>query len=295
MRLTVLIVLTALLAACADDATNPTVPDPIVATRDGEVLSREALADRLATADVVILGEIHDNPDHHANQGWLIARIAAPALAAEMLVPDQETKAAQHLGSGGAAEDLGPVIGWAKSGWPDWEIYRPAFAALPAGGTLLAGGLPRETVRRAVKEGAAGLTPDERFVAVLERPLDADVQAEMEAEMVASHCGHLPPEMASGMVEGQRLRDSSLAAAVLRGHAATGGPVVLITGNGHARKDRGVPVYIAEIAPELEIVTLGQIEEGGQSAPGEYPFDYVWTTVRHEREDPCEVFRKPKE
>jgi uncharacterized iron-regulated protein len=105
---------------------------------------------------------------------------------------------------------------------------------------------------------------------------------------MSSHCDALSDEMLPGMVEAQRLRDAVLAHAAIAAHSATGGPVVVITGSGHARTDHGIPATIARAAPEVSVLSVGQLE----SDPGsDAPF-YLWiVTAAMDRSDPCAAFR----
>jgi hypothetical protein len=93
------------------------------------------------------------------------------------------------------------------------------------------------------------------------------------------------------MVEVQRLRDASFASAALRARATSGGQTVLITGNGHARTDRGVPVYLDAVAPHLRTAAVGLLEtQPGAQTLDDYaplPYDFVWFTAPAERPDPC--------
>ena len=70
----------------------------------------------------------------------------------------------------------------------------------------------------------------------------------------------------------------------------TGGPVAVITGNGHARQDWGVPVYLRRVQPGVSLFALGQ-SEGGQIAG---TFDQVLDSPPIERPDPCNAFRSDK-
>ncbi len=90
------------------------------------------------------------------------------------------------------------------------------------------------------------------------------------------------------MVAVQRLRDAVLARAVVVAMAGTGGPVAVITGNGHARHDWGVPAFLARVAPDLEVFVLGQTEDG---APLQGGFDEVRSAPAVARPDPCAAFR----
>jgi hypothetical protein len=69
---------------------------------------------------------------------------------------------------------------------------------------------------------------------------------------------------------------------------------VLITGNGHARGDRGVPAYLRLAKPEAKVLSVGMIElqpgaDPAAAARG-LPFDYIWLSDPAKREDPCAGF-----
>lgn len=251
-------------------------------------------------ADVFILGEIHDNPGHHRRQAGLIAQIAPSAAVFEMLTPAQ----AATITAAGRADPL--ALDWANSGWPAFSLYAPVFAAtegLPHYGAML----PRPMVRRAFSEppeallaeirqgsGAnAGSGPAPDFGLAVALP-EAE-QAAREAEQMAAHCGALPPGILPGFVAAQRLRDAALAGEVLRALEETGGPVVLITGNGHARRDWGVPALLARAAPGVEVASLGQFEgetpEDGAQDGEAARYDAIALSPATPRKDPCQAFR----
>ena len=80
------------------------------------------------------------------------------------------------------------------------------------------------------------------------------------------------------------LRDAALARAALDALRDLGGPVVVITGNGHARTDWGAPALLAGQG----VFALGQ-SEGGR--PPEGTFDLVLDAAPVDRPDPCLAFR----
>lgn len=241
--------------------------------------------------DVAILGEVHDNAGHHLNQAAAVAALKPRALVFEMLTPDQAARITPALRADPVA--LGEAIGWAEAGWPDFALYAPIFAAAPDA-VVMGAALPRDELRAVMEMGA------ERYFGVdaagfgIDQPLPPDLQAQLEAEAQASHCNALPEAALPAIVEGQRLRDAAFARAVMRARKITGGPVVLITGSGHARTDRGVPAMLRKAAPGLRLVSIGQLEHS-EGAPVEaaQPFDFWIVTDPAPREDPCAVFAKP--
>jgi len=229
-------------------------------------------------ADVIILGEVHDNPHHHGNQAQAVARVAPAAVVWEMLTPDQAGRMPRdRLNAGRVAE----ALGWA--GWPDFALYHPiVLAARDA--HHYGGGLPRTDVRRAFDLGAAGVFGDDAARYGLSAHLPEGEQAVRAQIQFEAHCQAMPMEMMGGMVEAQRLRDAALARAVVRAMAETGGPVVVITGNGHARTDWAVPAVLRRAAPELTVWSLAQVES--DPGPGA-PWDAWLLTEAQDRADPC--------
>jgi uncharacterized iron-regulated protein len=107
------------------------------------------------------------------------------------------------------------------------------------------------------------------------------------------------PQLRDGLVRAQRLRDATLADAAL-GKLDQG--VVFILGRGHARRDVGVPLYLAARRPGTRVLSIGFVEVGaGKTAPEQYetgragniaPNNIHWFTPRAERSDPCLAFGK---
>ena len=241
---------------------------------------------RRAAAQIVVLGESHDNPAHHQTQADIIARMFPTAVVYEMLTTDQAAVVRADLVSDQSA--LEQALGWNGTGWPDFSMYYPIFAASPLA-AVYGAAVPRETARQAMKDGIFAAFGADAGTYGLDVPLTDEQQATREALQMAAHCDALPPELLPAMVDVQRLRDARLAQTALRALNETGGPVVVITGNGHARADWGVPAAIKTARPDVTTVSVGQGEDG--AAP-EGRFDLVLQSPSVAREDPCLGFTK---
>lgn len=261
---------------------------------EGRAITRAELEAALLAARFVLLGETHDNPDHHRLQGELVQALASgerrPALAFEMLAPDKQ---AAIDGFEGEVDEFAELVAWADSGWPAWPIYRPVFAAtLAADLPILAAELPREQTRMYMAEGLAIFDPAWVARYALAQPLAPELQAAWLDEMFASHCEMVPREHLGGMVEIQRLRDARMAEAMIQGAAAQG-QAILIAGGGHARHV-GVPRLVRTIEPDATIVSVGfTAVSPDRLEPGQYgdEFDVLVFTPDIEREDPCASLR----
>jgi uncharacterized iron-regulated protein len=256
-------------------------------------MTEAGLVAALRNARIVVLGEVHDNAVHHARQARLVRRLRPGGIAFEMVPSASEEGIQVFLAQGGSRRGIGPAIGWDRLGWPDWALYAPIFAAAPDA-YVAGGGVQRSALRIAINTTAAVAYGAGAADFGLDRPVDPVVRAEIEDEMIAAHCNKLPREAAAGMVEAQRLRDARFAAATLRASLEGRGSAVLITGNGHARTDRGVPAYLRQILPSETVLSVGMVElvpgADAVSAAKGLPFDYVWFSDPAERADPCEGF-----
>lgn len=258
-----------------------------------EALDYAALIDRLQSAEIVVIGERHDNPVHHEWQAKITADLSPGGLAFEMIKREKEDFANAARING---DDLAEALDWENSGWPDFEMYRPIFDAAPEA-WVSGGGVEADMLRLSVSEGAAAAWPDGAERYGLNERMAQDVIDAMLKEQDIAHCGALPTGMLPGMVEAQQLRDAAFADAVIRLLEADHAPVVLITGNGHARIDRGAPLYLNRAAPERSVLSVGMIEltEKGEPTGGGAPFDFTIYTVAHDRGDPCEAFIRKRQ
>lgn len=96
-------------------------------TRSGEWLEPDELVERIRNADRVLLGEQHDNDDHHRLQLWLLQRLHSErpqaGLLLEMLTPAQQPLVDQAYATGSSSAALKEQLQW-NPGWP-WELYGP--------------------------------------------------------------------------------------------------------------------------------------------------------------------------
>lgn len=247
-------------------------------------LSSAQVPENLQQADVIFLGEVHDNPAHHARQADLVAAIAPQALVFEMLSPAQAELVTPDMMM--QPDVLADVVKWADSGWPDFAMYAPIFAAAPDA-VVYGAHVPRDQTRKAAFEGVKTVFSEAETYG-LTTPLPETEQQAREDLQLAAHCNAMPADMLPVMVDIQRLRDAALARGVVQALDAGAASVVVITGNGHARADWGAPRILLDVMPHLSVATLGQGEHG---ATVQGDFDLVEMAPPVDRGDPCTAFQ----
>ncbi len=269
----------------------------------GRVTTRDALHSALRAARYRLLGEVHDNPDHHDFQLECLVALGEsglrPTVAFEQFDREHDAALQQIQASGGATgEAVAEATHFDRKNW-GWDFYRPLVeTALRYGMSLRAANLSRADAGRVVKAGLDSLGPGRASALRLDAPWSQERDRVLRAIIVDAHCGALPDAIVPGMVLAQRARDATLAEALL-----DTGPdgVVLIAGDGHVRRDLGVPIYLDAARADGSIVSVGQleVEEGktdpeaylADSAGGELEYDFVRFTPRWDRPDPCEKLK----
>lgn len=232
---------------------------------------------------LTLLGEVHDNAAQHAaRRDWLARRLIEgwrPAMLMEQLDRKHQRlldRTRQYSGLTAAAW-LASLPPETRQGW-HWPHYLPMLElALRFDLPLLAANVCRQEARAIMRDGLAahGFDP----------AIPPDIQSALAHDIDVGHCGALPPHVADRMVLAQVARDQHMAR-LLAAHATTQG-AVLLAGNGHVRRDVGVPRWLPE-ALQRRTISVGLLEPGDTQAERH---DVVVRSPGQERADPCAAFR----
>jgi uncharacterized iron-regulated protein len=251
---------------------------------------------RLRGDAVVLLGEVHDNEALQRSRLEVLRRAFLagwrPALAMEQFDREhqQDIEAARQERPRDAdylIRRAAPDSTSSKSGW-DWRYYRPYVElALEFDVPVLAANLSRTDAEKIVKDGYASVFDAATVQSLRLEEVPTQRLAAQEREVDDGHCHALPKTLLPAMTRAQLARDAVMAA-ILREHASTG--IVLLTGNGHARGDIGVPAWL-DGSLRARTWTVGYLERGGDDPPTS-AFDAVVTGMPASRPDPCLTFKR---
>lgn len=277
MRLILILVLS-VLAACQSIAPPP-INGRIRDLHSGQAVAPGALIEHLANAPRVIVGEQHDNPDHHALQLWLLQGLARQraqgSLLLEMLTPSQQSRVDGLRQLPVLPGNLVDALDWSP-GW-DWKLYGPVVEyALAQRYPLLAANLDVVEIQRFYRQAPALSGTRSNGVAVKD---------ELLGQIRESHCGLLPESQMPAMLAVQQQRDRRMAERLL----AAPTPALLFAGAWHGRKDVGVPLHAQDLGADVAPVVLMLAEEG--SVVTSAMADYVWYTPATPPVDYCAQMR----
>lgn len=245
----------------------------------GKLLTPEQLLQRLASVPRVLVGEQHDNPDHHALQRWLLQALNQQrpqgSLLLEMLEPVQQVKVDLVRQQQPLPTDLARAIDW-QQGW-DWKFYAPIVReAFSRGYPLLAANLDRGEMSAIYRNppalgGARSTAPA--------------VREALKDEVRSGHCGMLPESQLPSMLAVQQQRDRRMAERLL----AAPTPSLLLAGSYHVRKDVGAPLHLADLGADKGNLVLLLAQVGDEVSP--QMADFVWYTAALPKKDYCADLR----
>ncbi len=183
-------------------------------------------------SDVLLLGELHDDPRHqrwHQEAVALLARRGRlAALALEMAESGATTAG---LPADAEEEAVRQALRWEEQAWP-WAAYGPAvMVAVRARVPVLGANLPRAQMRAAMADAS------------LDQRLPDSGLARQRQAVRDGHCGLLPDAQVAPMTRVQVARDVAMAQVVMAA-ARPGQTVVLLAGSGHVDPQVGVPRHL---------------------------------------------------
>jgi uncharacterized iron-regulated protein len=294
----------AVLGACAPlspDATRP--DDQFWQASSRRFIRYDDLLAQARAADIVLLGETHDNAGHHALQQRLLAALSGgdprPVLVMEQFDMEQQERLDAIMASSAAGDiKLAAYKALMNEGW-DWAGYQPLLSlAVERGLPVLAANISRASLREVMRSGQDALGAGEPQRLGLTSGWRREQQAALSKDIAEAHCGALPPPAILTLTLAQRARDAVMADRLL---SVRGVQAIVILGRGHARQDLAVPLYLKQRSPRATVLAVGMVEavppfEPEQLAYGPLGqrFDTVVFSGTVKRvADPCAAFQKP--
>jgi uncharacterized iron-regulated protein len=286
---------TLLLASCAGTPQGANVPDrtPLVIGPDADVAaSARMVATRAQSAEVVYLGELHDNPAHHAIQAQVLEALLAagnrPALAFEMVPETRQAALEAAVRGNGDRAEVDKQIAWTAGGWPDFAMYWPLFElARKHGLPVVAGDLDPAINRRISRNGlgAARAAGDDPLRLRSALPDDPARDRAIVRRLREAHCNQVSETRAMRILESWYARNVVLARRL--SDALTRAPqVVAIIVRGH-QTPGAVPEQLEALRPGTRQLVVA-LFDGQADGPAEPTADIVWVTpARPAYPDPC--------
>ena len=289
LALSALIILMSL-SACAGTkksapimATIPGVPGhfgigQILDLKTGTVITFDQLIDQISSKDLIFIGEVHDNPEHHLIQVQILQVLmecCGPiSVAMEFFEkPQQSTLDRYHQGELDEDEFL-EEVDWGS----DYHFYRPLIRlAKQHGAAVLAINAPRKVVRKVARQGLKSLDEPERSEIAKEIDLGNEAHRTYVRKAYEQHT-HGDLKQFDYFYEAQCVWEDTMAESLAEYLKEKGTKLVVFTGNGHIINRFGIPDRTVERIP-VSTVTIMPLPLGHEVKIEKETADYVWLTA----------------
>jgi uncharacterized iron-regulated protein len=258
----------------------------IIQVETGESLSFDRFIDQLETKDLVFIGEVHDNPEHHLIQVQILQALTARhgplTVAMEFFQKPQQAIIDRYMAGESTESEFLKEVNWKKQWSFDYSFYRPLLLAVREHkGKILAINAPNDIVRKVARSGLNSLDSDER--SLLAKDIDlGNEEHRAFLQDVYEQDAHSGLANFEYFYEAQCVWEDTMAeniAASLEGADET---LVVLTGNGHIINKIGIPDRTAARIPaDTATVLLSPMEDSLTIARNSA--DYVWLTGKYPR------------
>jgi uncharacterized iron-regulated protein len=232
---------------------------------EGKAVSFGEMAEELSDADVVLFGELHNNPICHWLQFELTAALYAEndklSLGAEMFERDNQAPLNLYLKDSIDAKALDSLARL----WPNYETDYKGLVDFAKEKNLpfIATNAPRRYARLVYKGGFESLdtlsVEEKNWLATLPLPYNAELPGyKAMLEMMGGHGGENLPKA-------QAIKDATMAFSILE-NLERKGIFLHFNGDYHSKDFEGIQWYLKEEKKRLKIKTIStQIQDNVDS------------------------------
>lgn len=237
-----------------------------------------------AGADVVLFGELHNNPICHwlelqLTKDLFAERKQALVLGAEMFETDNQSAYDDYL----ARRITDKQLSEKARLWPNFTTdYKPVldFARqhqIP----VVATNVPRRYASLVARQGLPALdtlpAADKAFFAPLPIAVDLTLPGYKQMlDMGGMHGGTMPNLSAENMARAQATKDATMAHFILQ-NLKPGNTFFHLNGSYHSKNFEGIVWYLKQQKPNLRVVTIHSVEEADIANPTEKPGTATFT------------------
>jgi len=247
----------------------------------GEPVSFEVLTKRIHSRDLVFVGEVHDNPEHHLIQVQILQTLLAccgPVTIAMEFFEQQKQEVLDRYVQGEIDEgEFLEAVDWDKSWGFDYYLYRPLLLlARQNRCKVLAINAPRRIVREVARNGLAGLDESARKEIAQSIDLGNEAHRAHLLEVFKEHRhGHL--QSFEFFYQAQCVWEDTMAQNIAAHMRSREGKVIVFAGNGHIRYKYGIPDRVQKRVP-VSMATVMPYALAGPETLQKGLADYVWLT-----------------
>lgn len=248
----------------------------------------QSLIKKVAPYDLVFVGEVHNNAEHHLIQAQILQAMMSCCgpvdVAMEFFRTPQQPVLDRYTAGGITEKELLDEVGWDDNWGFPYHLYRPLITlARENGSRILALNVPLELVKKVAHVGLEGLTREERSLLPREIDLTVEPHREYVRKAFLMHPRDSTPNF-QFFYEAQCVYEEFMAKSLADYFKEAGRnhrKVIAFAGNGHLVYRFGIPSRVAKRIPVASVTILPYSLTEKSSLPTEIA-DFLWLTSSRE-------------
>lgn len=263
---------------------RPFFAGQIIRPKPGDTITYEQLINQLKGMNVIFIGEVHDNPDHHLIQVQILQSLLTKwgpfTLAMECLPAKLQPVLDNYLQGNISEQQFLRQVNWQKIWGFDYHFYRPLFQIQKrTGGRIVAINAPQDLIKKIATKGINALSPADR--ALLPKDMDFTNEAHRKfVHRVYESRAHRGFKRFDYFYQAQCVWEETMAENIARLIKGDNKKVVVISGNGHIIHRFGIPQRLTRRRP-VRTATLVPYPVNRAVTLKQDTADFVWLTGRY--------------
>lgn len=244
---------------------HPQLPAYQLFDKQGKLIDFDSMMAEMQEADVILFGELHNNPICHWLQLQVTKQLYASkgenlVLAAEMFESDNQLIIDEYLAEKIKANHF-------ESEAKVWNNYSTDYKPLMLFAQenkldFVASNIPRRYASLVAREGLEGLKGLEKeakkFIAPL--PIEVDLELPGYKNMLAMMGNHGGESKAKNFANAQAIKDATMAHFIFK-NMKKGTQVLHFNGTYHSDNFEGISWYLKKKKSKLKILTISSVEQ----------------------------------
>jgi len=233
-------------------------PSYLIYSEKGKKVKYDKMIKTMEDADVILFGELHNNPISH----WLQLEVSKammernPVFGAEMFEADNQVMMDEYMDGIISGQNFKDQMRLWKNNATD---YQPLVElAKDNSRPFIACNVPRRYASIVFRDGLEGLdnTSDEAKKWMAPLPLEVDLELPGYKAMLEMSMGH----GGDNIVKAQALKDATMAYFIMQ-NIEKGDVFIHFNGTYHSNNFEGIYYYLKKADPNLSIVTIASVEQ----------------------------------
>ena len=252
----------------------------IIHTESGKAIPFDEFINQLAEKELVFIGEVHNNPEHHLIQIQILQALTQgrrPVVAMEFFEKSRQPLVDSYVDGISSEKAFLEGVEWSSRWRFDYHLYRPLMLFIrEKRGKILAINAPGPVVKKVARSGIESLEPNEQDKIAKCIDLKISRHRDYLRKIYENHI-HNDLKSFDFFYQAQCVWEDTMAESIAEYLIKNREKMIILSGNGHIINKYGIPDRTLSRVPASMATVLLQPLTGPLNLKKEVS-DYIWLT-----------------